>query len=60
MTFLARRRLFLGWLMVAALAGSSGCGLKGPLYLPEESEEEEKNKEREKTSAVGVNRPPHA
>lgn len=47
------RRSFLSAVLVMALGGiGSACGVKGPLYLPEEAEEteEEKKKDEEKTS----------
>lgn len=56
MTALSRRRLLLVWLAAAA-AGVSGCGQKGPLYLPEESGEEDKKKEKERSSAFGGKTP---
>jgi predicted small lipoprotein YifL len=40
-------------LIVALLVGAQGCGLKGPLYLPEPAKEapasEEDEKEKKKT-----------
>lgn len=44
------RRSFLSAVLVMAMSGiGSACGVKGPLYLPEETEEEKK-KDEEKTS----------
>lgn len=44
------RRSFLRAVLVVAVGGiGSACGVKGPLYLPEETEEEKK-KDEEKTS----------
>ena len=46
------RRAFLVFAIAVALAGLvSACGVKGPLYLPEEPEtEKEKDEDEEKTS----------
>jgi len=58
------RRWFLSLVTVATLSGFGvACGVKGPLYLPDEAEAEkkkdqEKDKDEEKTSrrkSVGVN-----
>lgn len=51
-----RRIIRLSLLSVAALA-LNACGRKGPLYLPEEGEDEKKNK-KEKTSSSGRPRSP--
>jgi predicted small lipoprotein YifL len=44
--------MFVGIAIVATVSGlATACGVKGPLYLPEEQEtEEEKGKDEEKTS----------
>lgn len=46
------RRNLLGLALAVAASGlASACGVKGPLYLPEEQEtEKEKGKDEEKTS----------
>lgn len=44
-----RRSVLIALLSVAAAGLAAGCGVKGPLYLPEEKEEDEK-KDEEKTS----------
>jgi len=46
------RRSFLGLALVLTVGGlGTACGVKGPLYLPEETEKEkEKDKDEEKTS----------
>ena len=47
----ARRSLMIRFLTLTAGLLMSGCGQKGPLYLPEEPKQvEEKNKEKEKGS----------
>jgi predicted small lipoprotein YifL len=46
------RRTFVGLAILATVSGlATACGVKGPLYLPEEQEtEEEKGKDEKKTS----------
>jgi predicted small lipoprotein YifL len=46
------RRSFLSFALVATASGfGAACGVKGPLYLPQEPEtEKEKKKDEEKTS----------
>ena len=44
-----RRSILLGALASAGAGLLAACGVKGPLYLPEEKEEDEK-KDEEKTS----------
>jgi len=46
------RRSFLSLALVLTVSGlGTACGVKGPLYLPEETEKEkEKDKDGEKTS----------
>ena len=48
------RRSFLSLTLVLAVSGlAAACGVKGPLYLPEETEEDkkkDKGKDEEKTS----------
>jgi len=46
------RRWFLNLVTLTALGGFSvACGVKGPLYLPDEAEtEKKKDKDKEKTS----------
>ncbi len=48
----SRRRLIRGSLIFVATAVLNACGQKGPLYLPEENEDEKK-KNNEKSSALG-------
>ena len=52
MNLVRNRRTFLGLAIVAASSAlSTACGVKGPLYLPEESDtEEDKTEDEEKTS----------
>ena len=50
-----RRRLVKALLFSAAGLALSGCGQKGPLYLPDESEEKEK---KQKTSLRESEIPP--
>ena len=46
-----RRTILLAALAVMASGFAAGCGVKGPLYLPEEEEEgEKKDKDKEKSS----------
>ena len=40
------RRRFAAWLGVASAVALSGCGQKGPLYLPEQKLEELKKKRK--------------
>jgi predicted small lipoprotein YifL len=46
------RRSFLSLALALTVSGlAAACGVKGPLYLPEETEKEkEKDKDEEKTS----------
>ena len=44
-----RRSFLIALLAVATTGLVAGCGVKGPLYLPEEKEDDEK-KDEEKTS----------
>jgi len=48
------RRSFLSLALAVTASGlGAACGVKGPLYLPEETEkekDEDKNKDKEKTS----------
>lgn len=39
--------LFFG-VVAITLASLAGCGQKGPLYLPDETQQQEKEKEKEK------------
>jgi len=41
-------RQFAGWLIVASLL-LAGCGQKGPLYLPEDTEQEQTEEESTST-----------
>ena len=44
---LSHRATFTLWLLLAVCAGSallSGCGQKGPLYLPDDTEQMQKKK----------------
>ena len=52
MIAVSTRRIILGIALAAAAGGlASACGVKGPLYLPEETEtDEEKDADKEKTS----------
>ena len=46
------RRIFIGLAVATALGGLvTACGVKGPLYLPEEQETEEENGEDEEKSS---------
>lgn len=57
------RRSFLSLALVITVSGlGASCGVKGPLYLPEESETEtetQKKKDEEKSSQR-KSTPPHA
>ncbi|MDX1513858.1 MAG: lipoprotein [Gammaproteobacteria bacterium] len=55
----AARRRFLRSILLGAVAGMaiSGCGQKGPLYLPEDELEKKK---KEKTSKRSAESPVHA
>ena len=54
MNLIRGRRQFLSLVVVTTLSGvGTACGVKGPLYLPDETETEtdkKKDKDKEKTS----------
>lgn len=47
-----RRRMLRSSVSIAASVALLGCGQKGPLYLPEETEDEKKKK-KETSSGIG-------
>ena len=52
MNLIRGRRQFLSLVVVTTLSGvGTACGVKGPLYLPDETEtDKKKDKDKEKTS----------
>lgn len=59
MAIQTRRRIIRISLIIVAAVVLNACGQKGPLYLPEENEDEKKKK-NEKSSALGRHRSPRA
>ena len=58
MAIIGRRRLIQSALLGLSAALLNACGQKGPLYLPEDEEDEKKKKD--KSAALGRPRSPRA
>ncbi|MDX1529812.1 MAG: lipoprotein [Gammaproteobacteria bacterium] len=59
MAIIGRRRLIQWSLLGLPAAFLNACGQKGPLYLPDDGEDEKKKK-KDKSAALGRPRSPRA